>query len=110
MRALDAIVRLPGFVPDHVERNGFRFWGSGAYMSMHTVTIYTYPAERGEDTFVRLAGTETRPITSQGRRLLSPEGVAEQLGAALEETLRLYNEAHYPYPIRVTVDAPPAAS
>lgn len=122
VRALNEIERLPGFAPEHVEWHGFRFWASGMYSPMHTATLYAYPTEGDDDAFARFAVTGTRhTITGQRRRSLSPEDVAEQLnvplgsavdaaaslGPALEEALRLYNEAHYPQTTRVAVDPAP---
>lgn len=111
VRALDDIEQLPGFAPEHVEWHGFRFWASGMDTPMHTASIYAYPAKGDDDAFVRYAVTGNRPsITGQGRCSLGPDDVAEQLdipvssavdaaaalGPALEEALRLYNDAHHP--------------
>lgn len=111
IRALDAIERLPGFSPDHVEWDHFRFYGHGFSGAMETVAIYAYTAAPDTSGFARFAVTGTRfTVTDRDRRDLTGSGLARELDVpassairataelrdALNRSLREYNTAHAP--------------
>lgn len=108
VRALDAVEELPGFDPDHVEWDTFRFYGTDAYV-MDAAAIYASPPTgRG---YVRFAATsDGATVTGPGPRDLTPGDVARALavpiesaeaavaalGPALQAALAAFNAAHDP--------------
>ncbi|WP_116953342.1 hypothetical protein [Jiangella endophytica] len=83
VRALDAVEELPGFEPEHVGWDDFRFHGTGTAWEMDTVSIYAYPVKgRG---FVRFAATsDGATVTGPGRRELTADQVARALNVPVE--------------------------
>lgn len=116
VHALDLIEALPGFGPDRVEWDSFRFYGANSRWRMDRATILAYPITGAAPStsglrFVRFAATggglvvtdmAHREMTANrvARVLAVPTDSAEQaittIGHALEVALTKYNNAHDP--------------
>lgn len=83
--ALDEVETLPGFAPDHVEWDYFRFYGEGMSGPMDTTSIYAFPATSGRSEFVRFAATDDGfTMTDPDHHHLTPPGVARALDVPIE--------------------------
>lgn len=79
VHALDAVETLPGFRPDQVEWDGFRFHRVGRGDQMEWTSIYAYPTSTKHG-FVRFAVTDREfTITDQQQRALTAGDVANAL-------------------------------
>ena len=117
VRALDAVEKLPGFGPDHVEWDSFRFWQAGRGDQMEWASIYAYPTG-SEHGFVRFAVRDGEfTVTDRQRRSMTASEVAGALDvptasaekavsavvSALATALARFNEAHAPRTAAQTV-------
>jgi hypothetical protein len=107
--ALDEVEKLPGFEPDRVGWDHFRFYGVDPN-PMDSVSIYAYPPTSGRSKFVRFGvSAQGFTVTDPERLELTPSGMAQAfdvptasaeqaaatLGAALMDALAEFNAAHF---------------
>lgn len=123
VHALDLIETFPGFDPDRVTWDHFRFWSMGSIYRMDWVTIYAYPPLTQPPAHVRFAayrdgstvtGSIDAPLSVDdvARRLAVPIESAQlatvALHTALTASLTESNAAHAPGAVIRGVQLPPA--
>lgn len=84
VEALDKVETMPGFSPEQVEWDNFRFSGTGFRKDMDRVFIFAYPMTPGLDEPVRFHATQ------EGFRVLSSRG-REDIDLSVDEVARMLN-------------------
>ena len=111
VEALDMIEGLPGFAPDHVEWDFFRFWSDRLHAPMRGAFICAYPTDQRVGVKFRVTGDQLTvsstspqtPLRDLSTREVAhvldvPVDSADRAAAALRDALTLsvtrYNVAH----------------